>query len=101
MREWVCSYRDIEKLGLILPVTECYTRFKAPAFYDDLLTIETSLTELKKISCRFCYKITREEEGVQRPKLLVKGFTVHASVNRNGRLTSLPDDITEKLERLI
>jgi acyl-CoA thioester hydrolase len=101
MREWVCSYRDIEKLGLILPVTECYTRFKAPAFYDDLLTIETSLTELKKISCRFCYKITREEKGVQRPKLLVKGFTVHASVNRNGRLTSLPDDITEKMERLI
>lgn len=101
MREWVCSYRDIEKLGLILPVTECYTRFKAPAFYDDLLTIETSLTELKKISCRFCYKITRNEEGIQKPKLLVKGFTVHASVNRNGRLTSLPDDITEKLERLI
>jgi acyl-CoA thioester hydrolase len=101
MREWVCSYRDIEKLGLILPVTECYTRFKAPAFYDDLLTIETSLTELKKISCRFCYKITRKEEGIQKPKLLVKGFTVHASVNRNGRLTSLPDDITEKMERLI
>jgi acyl-CoA thioester hydrolase len=101
MREWVCSYRDIEKLGLILPVTECYTRFKAPAFYDDLLTIETSLTELKKISCRFCYKITREEEGIQRPKLLVKGYTVHASINREGRLTSLPDDISEKLARLI
>jgi acyl-CoA thioester hydrolase len=101
MREWVCSYRDIEKLGLILPVTECYTRFKAPAFYDDLLTIETSLTELKNVSCRFCYKITREEEGLLRPKLLVKGYTVHASVNRNGRLTSLPEDITEKLQRLI
>lgn len=101
MREWVCSYRDIEKLGLILPVTECYTRFKAPAFYDDLLTIETSLTELKKITCRFCYKITREEAGHQRPKLLVKGYTVHASVNKDGRLTSLPDDITEKLQRLI
>jgi acyl-CoA thioester hydrolase len=101
MREWVCSYRDIEKLGLILPVTECYTRFKAPAFYDDLLTIETSLTELKSISCRFCYKITRQEEGQPRPKLLVKGFTVHASVNRDGRLTSLPDDIIEKLQGLI
>jgi acyl-CoA thioester hydrolase len=101
MREWVCSYRDIEKLGLILPVTECYTRFKAPAFYDDLLTIETSLTELKNISCRFCYKITREEAGQPRPKLLVKGYTVHASVNRNGRLTSLPDDIIEKLQGLV
>ena len=101
MREWVCAYRDIEKLGLVLPVIECFVRFKAPAFYDDLLTIETSLTELKSISCRFCYKITRQEEGQLRPKLLVKGFTVHASVNRDGRLTSLPDDIIEKLQGLI
>ena len=101
MREWVCSYREIETLGLILPVTECYTRFKAPAFYDDLLTIETSLTELKKVSCRFCYKISRKEADTARPKLLVKGYTVHASVNRAGRLTSLPDDIIEKLQRVV
>ncbi len=97
MRDWVCSYREIEKLGLILPVTECYTRFKAPAFYDDLLLIETSLTELRKISCRFCYKISRQETDSARPKLLVKGFTVHASVNRDGKLANLPDDILEKL----
>ena len=31
MRELVCSYRDIEELGLVLPVIECYLRFKAPA----------------------------------------------------------------------
>jgi acyl-CoA thioester hydrolase len=101
MREWVCSYRDIEKMGLILPVTECYTRFKAPAFYDDLLTIETSLTELKKISCRFCYRITREEAGQSKQKLLVKGYTVHASINREGRLTNLPEDILGKLQRVV
>ena len=39
MRESVCSYLAIEKMGFILPVTECWTRYKAPAFYDDLLTI--------------------------------------------------------------
>lgn len=101
MRDWVCSYREIEKLGLILPVTECYTRFKAPAYYDDLLIIETSLTELRKISCRFCYRISRQEPESPRPKLLVKGFTVHASVNRDGKLTNLPEDILEKLRKYV
>ncbi len=102
MRDWVCSYRDIEDQGLILPVAECHTRYKAPAFYDDLLIIETSLTELKKISCKFCYKISRQEaDGSGRPKLLVKGYTVNASVNREGKLTSLPEDILEKLQQLV
>ena len=45
MRDLVLSYREIEDLGLLLPVIECYSRYKAPAAYDDLLTIETSLAE--------------------------------------------------------
>lgn len=97
MRAWVCSYRDIEQMGFVLPVTECHIRFKAPARYDDLLTIETSLTELKKVSCTFSYKILREEEGT-RARLLARGFTTHASVNREGKLTPLPAEIVRKLQ---
>jgi acyl-CoA thioester hydrolase len=101
MRELVCSYREIEDLGLVLPVTECYLRFKAPALYDDLLDIETSLTELTSVSCRFCYRITRVEPGQARPRLLAKGFTVHAAVNREGRLAKLPDTIMKRLRELL
>ncbi len=100
MRELVCSYSDIEKLGIVLPVTECYSRFKAPARYDDLITIETSLAELRKISCQFNYRVTRKDPDRERPKLLVKGFTIHASINRDGKLTPLPADIIEKLRQL-
>lgn len=97
MRAWVCSYRDIEQMGIVLPVTECHIRFKAPARYDDLLTIETSLTGLKKVSCTFSYKILQEEEGAK-TRLLAKGFTTHASVNREGKLTPLPTEIVRKLQ---
>lgn len=96
MRARVCSYRDIEQLGIVLPVTECHVRFKAPARYDDLLTIETTLTGLKKFSCTFSYRILREEDG-SKPRLLAQGFTTHASVNREGKLTPLPTEITGKL----
>ena len=100
MREWVCSYKEIESLGLILPVTECYARYKSPAFYDDLLDIETSIAELRKFSCRFNYKITRQDKNRAKPTLIVKGYTVHAAVSREGKLTKLPESIMERLEAI-
>ncbi len=100
MRESVCSYLAIEKMGFILPVTECWTRYKAPAFYDDLLTIETWVEEVTPIKCRFNYRVVRPEEGLERAKMLVKGYTVHVAVTRQGKLTRLPDEIITKLSSL-
>ena len=97
MREWICSYSDIESRGFVLPVVECWTRFKAPAVYDDLLAIETTITEVSKLKCTFSYRVLRKEEGVSRPKLLVKGYSVHAAITREGKLTRLPEDILQKL----
>lgn len=97
MREWVCTYNDIEKMGFVLPVIECWTRFKAPAFYDDLLLIETEVSELTRLKCTFSYRILRDVEQGGKPRLLVKGYTVHAAVTREGKLTRLPDGILEKI----
>ena len=100
MRDLVLTYREIEDLGLLLPVIECYSRYKAPAAYDDLLTIETSLAELKNVSCRFNYRIYKSDTENSRT-LLAKGHTVHASVNRDGKLTKLPAHILEKLGKIL
>ena len=100
MRDLVrISYHEIEKQGLVLPVIECYARYKAPAAYDDLLTIETSLAELKNVSCRFNYRIKRQEENGSF-SLLAKGYTVHASVDWSGKLTKLPADIINMLQTI-
>lgn len=96
MRNWALSYSEMEQQGIILPVTESYLRYKAPARYDDLLTIATSLAELKFVSCRFHYRIIREEEGYE--QLLAKGFTNHACINRQGKLMPFPDNIREIIQ---
>ncbi len=101
MREKVCSYKEIEELGFVLPVTECYTRFKAPARYDDLLIIETRINELKKVTCKFSYRILRQDQETGNEQLLARGYTVHAAITREGKLTSLPDDITSRLQALL
>jgi acyl-CoA thioester hydrolase len=99
MRAWVCTYSEIEKLGFVLPVTETWARYKAPALYDDLLTIETSIAELTKFKCRFNYRVVRSVPGSDRPKLLVKGYTIHVAVTHEGKLTRLPADIIKKMQQ--
>jgi acyl-CoA thioester hydrolase len=101
MRDLVFSYRQIEDRGLILPVVECYTRYKAPAFYDDLLEVQTSLAEIKNVSCRFHYRIYRlPEEEAGAPVFLTKGSTLHAVVDRHGKLARLPEDVLAILKRV-
>ena len=99
MRDLVLTYREIENQGLLLPVIECYSRYKAPAAYDDLLVIETSLAELKNVSCRFNYRIFRDDKKSR--VLLAKGYTIHASVNRDGKLTKLPEPLLEKVGKIL
>ncbi len=40
------TYREMEALGVIMPVVEMQTKFLRPAHYDDLLNIKTILREL-------------------------------------------------------
>jgi acyl-CoA thioester hydrolase len=101
MRDLVCTYRTIADRGLVLPVVECYVRYKAPAVYDDLLFVETSLVEVRTVSCRFHYRIYRNPaDESAKPVLLTKGSTMHAVVDVNGRLTKLPEEILKKLQKI-
>lgn len=40
------TYKDIEALGIIMPVVDVHSRFLRPAKYDDLITVKTTLKEL-------------------------------------------------------
>jgi acyl-CoA thioester hydrolase len=85
-------YRDIEaEHGLLLPVVEVAVQYKQPARYDDLVTVEISLTEVRRASARFGYRILRGEE------LLVTGHTVHACVGLDGRVQRMPEDLLARL----
>ena len=94
MRERALSYKEIEGQGFILPVVECQVRYKASAKYDDLLLIETSLLEVKSRTCRFNYRIIRENDG----KILAQGYTTHAVVDLTGRLTKFPPMVLGALQ---
>lgn len=98
MRNLAMANSEIEQYGIILPVTESYLRYKAPARYDDLITIATSLAEITKMSCRFHYRISCH--WGDREQLLVKGFTKHACVNEQGRLTPFPAEVHKSISQI-
>lgn len=40
------SYKDVENRGILMPVTEYTITYKKPAFYDDEITIVTTVKEV-------------------------------------------------------
>jgi len=87
------SYRDFEQGGLGLPVVEVSAQYKAPARYEDVITVRIRLAEMKRVTLRFEYEVVRDEDGT----LLATGHTVHACV-KDGRPTRLPDTVVRLLE---
>ena len=46
IRELGFTYKDMEAMGIIMPIVELNIKYIRPAYYDDLLTIKTILQEL-------------------------------------------------------
>ena len=46
IREIGFTYKDIEAMGILMPVVDIHSRFLRPAKYDDLITVKTTLKEL-------------------------------------------------------
>lgn len=46
IRELGYTYKDIEAMGIIMPVVDIHSKFLRPAKYDDLITVKTTLREL-------------------------------------------------------
>jgi acyl-CoA thioester hydrolase len=77
LRQLGLTYKEIEELGVIMPVLENRSRYLAPARYDELLTVVTTIRERPTVKIRFEYEIYNEEK-----KLINQGETLLAFVDR-------------------
>lgn len=89
------SYKKLEEEGIMLPVFEFSIKYFKPAFYDDLLTIKTTIPETPSARIKFVYE-TFNESGV----LLNKAETTLVFISRTtNRPTSIPKDLLEAISR--
>jgi acyl-CoA thioester hydrolase len=86
-------YAEIEARGYFLPVSEAYCKYAKSARYDEILLIATGLGFIRRASMRFDYRITDQEN-----ELIAQGYTVHACLDKDGRLVRLPEAVLTLLE---
>lgn len=94
LREAGFSYKKMEDSGFMVPVKDVQCTYLAPAHYDDLLTVETTLERMTPVRLEFTYQIKRDEQ------LLAKGQTTQAIVDRTGRPQNLQKKAPDLWQRL-
>lgn len=71
------SYADMEKAGVMLPVTGISCRYRLPAKYDDTLLIEARISRLTPARIEFEYTVTKKGET----EILAAGTSSHGFVD--------------------
>jgi acyl-CoA thioester hydrolase len=81
------TYRQWEDSGIILPVKSLSINYMAPAYYDDLLLVRTTLKEKPTVKITFDYELYNESGT-----LLCTGNTVLVFTNAKSRRPRRPPE---------
>jgi acyl-CoA thioester hydrolase len=89
--EWLrrrgITYASWTAQDIHLPVVDATLKYRAPARFDDVLVVETRLSDLRWASVRFVYAIRREQE------IVAEGETRLACVSGAHVLRRIPPDV--------
>ncbi len=77
LRQLGLTCKELESMGVIMPVLENHSRFHSPGYYDELLRIVTRIREKPTVRIRFHYEIYNEKD-----ELIHEGETLLAFVDQ-------------------
>lgn len=84
---------ELQNRDCIFPVIEARLRYKFPARYDDLLTIEVRVTAVEKVRLNFGHRILN-----QSGKLILEAETFHVCTGIDEKPKRLPEELVEKMK---
>jgi acyl-CoA thioester hydrolase len=87
LRQLKMTYAEVEKRGIMTPLTETAAHFFAPFHYDDLIRIECWISQIKRASFRFDYLLFLDDTSNVR----VSGYTLHATLAEDLKVVKIPD----------
>ena len=95
IRDLGYTYRELEEMGVIMPVVELNAQYFRPALYDDLVTVKTILKELPDGSKIKFYSELYNERG----ELLNKGVTTLVFYDpKQKKKVDMPGELKQRLE---
>jgi acyl-CoA thioester hydrolase len=94
IRQLGLTYREMEDMGLVMPVVEINIKYMRPARYDDLITVRTQLRELPQQHAVTFHQDIFNEAG----KMITSGFvTLFFMDATTKQKTQMPALLKEKL----
>ncbi|MFO1478097.1 MAG: thioesterase family protein [Verrucomicrobiota bacterium] len=87
-----CPLLDWQAQGVVFPVIECRLRYKAPARYDDVLSIEVRPVFAEKIRLNFGSRILNQSGA-----LILEAETHHVCTDLQDKPRRLPPELLVKL----
>lgn len=100
MRNAGLSYAEIEKTGYYFRIAEIGARYLAPAFYDELVTVRTWVSDLHSRGVTFAYAVVKPADSASNgsEQTLVTGFTKLICTDRAGQVRRIPDSLRSALQ---
>jgi acyl-CoA thioester hydrolase len=83
------SYADMERAGVSLAVSDLSVRYHAAARYDNMVRVQTTLSEVRSRMMTFDYQCSNAESGQR----FATARTTLVSLDRSGRPLSLPPEL--------
>ena len=87
-----CPLLDLQESGTALPVIAVEVAYKGPARYDDLLTIQLWISEMRGVRLNFGFRILHPGGHT-----LAEGETRHVCASLDEKPKRLPDGLIERL----
>lgn len=88
LRSTGISYKELEEMGIMLPVIEMKTKYLKPGKYDDLITIRVTIRKKPAVRIIFEYELFNESG-----ELLNQGETTLVFVNMKKNKPCMPPQI--------
>ena len=94
LRQQGCFYSDMERDGFFVIVAKVEVDYRLPSFYEDQITIVTTLEKAKGRLMVFSYRANNQEGA-----LIAEGRTRHLVLDAERRLVSLPEKYLQILHK--
>ena len=96
MREHGLTYKTIESNGYQMPVHEVFLKFKNPAYYDELLEVETKVEKLPLANVHIGHVIRSKERDI----VIAEGYIELAFVKKDTKkITRAPEFFINALKK--
>jgi acyl-CoA thioester hydrolase len=85
LRQMGMNYSDFERAGFFAVVAHAEVDYRAPAFFEDRITVTATLARVRNRVMEFTYRVVNQHAA-----LVAEGRTVHVFIGRDRRPTALP-----------